>query len=100
MPFPERMGPGNRPARWLKAQQTPGQLRDPARGPGRRGGPRGRIRAVRYIDPRAGKIALAQWRAKWFPAQDFADNTVRAYSQAWRKHIAPRWGPRSTTPER
>lgn len=51
-----------------------------------------KVRAGTYIDPRKGKMTLAEWWEQWFPAQEWRPNTHEAYAQQWRRHIAPRWG--------
>jgi integrase len=51
------------------------------------------IAADIWIDPMLSKTRIADWYAKWRPAQDYRSlDTAATYDQAWSKHIKPRWG--------
>jgi integrase len=51
------------------------------------------IEAGIWVDPQLSKTRIVDWYAEWRPAQDYASiDTAATYDQAWRKHIAPRWG--------
>lgn len=54
---------------------------------------RTRVRRRTYSDPTRGEITLAEWWAKWWPAQPKkrVQTTNRKVSN-WNAHIEPRWG--------
>lgn len=50
------------------------------------------IRNGRWIDPERGKISLADYFAKWQPAQDVSDSTRDRADSLFRNHLKPKWG--------
>ena len=53
------------------------------------------IRNNSYIDPRAGRITLAEWVNRWFPGLDLELNTLSTYRYTIEVHILPAFGDRS-----
>lgn len=49
----------------------------------------------RYIDPRAGRITVAEYAGQWRAAQLHRDSTVDLVERAMRLHILPVLGPRA-----
>ncbi len=43
-------------------------------------------------DPKAGKIKLADWRARWFAGRVIEAPTRAKMESLWRTHCAPKWG--------
>jgi hypothetical protein len=48
-----------------------------------------------YVDPRAGRVTLRDYAAKWAAAQIGRPNTTRITDNALRLHILPRLGDRT-----
>jgi len=51
-----------------------------------------KIRRGEFIDPKAGKITLNDWWARWFATKRLEVATVDAYTSRWRNHIQPPFG--------
>ncbi|MEV0968470.1 tyrosine-type recombinase/integrase [Microtetraspora glauca] len=43
------------------------------------------------IDPRAGRVTLAEWHSRWSAARVVEDETRRHDETAWRLHVEPHW---------
>ncbi|GIH69492.1 tyrosine-type recombinase/integrase [Sphaerimonospora thailandensis] len=43
------------------------------------------------VDPRAGRITVAEWHAKWWEARVVEDETRRGDETTWRLHVEPHW---------
>lgn len=58
----------------------------------------GDFRSGTYVAPTAGKATIATLGADWMIRQThLAPSTLRSVETAWRVHVMPRWGPRSTS---
>lgn len=53
-----------------------------------------KIRAGRWIDPKAGEITLDDYVAKWLAVQDLAPRTAARYDSYYRNHVHPAFGRR------
>jgi hypothetical protein len=45
-----------------------------------------------WIDPAAGRTALAAWVERWLPSLDLDERTIESYRSRLRCHILPRFG--------
>ena len=50
------------------------------------------IRAHRYVDPRGGRITVADWVNIWFPALDLEPSTLDSYRYLFEVFVLPKFG--------
>lgn len=53
-----------------------------------------RVNSGSYVDPRGAETPWDDWWTKWIAANDVDEATVAFYTDLWRVHIQPRYGPR------